>query len=69
MYIVRWNKKIINGKEFPVTEDEIYEVYSGKKKIIASKEELDKYIYEFDKEKVRELIMKQTARKLRNSIG
>ena len=69
MYIVRWNKKIVDGKEFPVTEDEIYEVYSERKEIKASKEDLDKYIYEFDKEKVRELLMKQTARKLRESVG
>ncbi len=69
MYIVRWNKKIVDGKEFPVTEDEIYEVYTQKKEIKATKEELDKYIYEFDKEKVRNLVMKLTARKLRDSIG
>ena len=69
MYIVRWNKKIIDGKEFPVTEDEIYEVYTQKKEIKATKEELDKYVYEFDKEKVRNLVMKLTARKLRDSIG
>ena len=68
-YIVRWNKKIVDGKELPVTEEEIYEVYSGKKEIQASKEELDKYIYDFDKEKVRELTLKLTARKLRESIG
>ncbi|HIQ51253.1 MAG TPA: hypothetical protein EYH54_04745 [Nautiliaceae bacterium] len=68
-YIVRWNKKIINKKEFPVNKEDIYEIYSQKKEIIAKKEELDNYIYDFDKKKVREIVLKQTAKKLRDSIS
>jgi nucleolar protein 56 len=68
-YIVRWNKKIVNGKEEPVTEEEIYEVYTQKKEITGKKEDLDKYLYEFDKEKVKELTLKLTGKKLRESIS
>jgi len=68
-YIVRWNKKIIDSKEFEVNEDDIYQIYTQKKEIIGKKEELDKYLYEFDKNKVREIVLKLTAKKLRKGIS
>ncbi len=69
MFLVRWNKLINNGKISKSNEKILYEVYCGLKDIKGEREELIKYLKDFNAKNVREILMKLTLRKLKESVS
>ena len=68
MFIVRWNKIIKDNKIEKNNEEVVYKIYNNELEIKGKKEELDKYLSEFNKNEVRKLLLKLTARKLKESV-
>ena len=68
MFIVRWNKIIKDNKIEKNNEEVVYKIYNNELEIKGKKEELDKYLSEFNKNEVKKLLLKLTARKLKESV-
>ena len=69
MFIVRWNKIITEKGVEKVDEETIYEVYKGEIEIKAKREDLIKYLDEFNKEVIRKKLMDLTLKKLKESVS
>ena len=69
MFIVRWNKVITEDGVKKADKGTIYNVYKGELEIKAKKEDLEKFLSEFDKENVRKELIDLTLKKLKESVS